>query len=95
MSAMSEDIYDEAIIDIVGPETMLSRPEIIKDIDIAHVTPRQLSYSAPFTLRGSTPRRFTYCVGRRVPQSLPGNTALGDSSRASNNSKQVRCASRI
>ena len=30
MSTMADDLYDEAIVDIVGPETMVSEPQIIK-----------------------------------------------------------------
>ncbi|KAI5123085.1 hypothetical protein M0805_001441 [Coniferiporia weirii] len=57
MSAMTEGVYDEAVIDIVEPETMLSEPIIIKDINTATVTLRQLSFSTPFELRGTSVRR--------------------------------------
>jgi hypothetical protein len=30
MAAMSEGLYDEAIVDVVGPETVASKPYIIK-----------------------------------------------------------------
>ena len=30
MSVMSEGLYDEAIIDVVGPDTLLSEPFTIK-----------------------------------------------------------------
>ncbi|KAH8104934.1 S-adenosyl-L-methionine-dependent methyltransferase [Phellopilus nigrolimitatus] len=56
MTAMTDGVYDEAVIDIVGPETMLSDSVIIKDINIGTVTPKQLSFSAPFELRGTTAR---------------------------------------
>ena len=34
MSVMSEGVYDEAVADIVGPESMLSDSVIVKDMDI-------------------------------------------------------------
>jgi type I protein arginine methyltransferase len=30
MSAMSKEVYNEAIIDVVGPDTVLSEPQMIK-----------------------------------------------------------------
>ncbi|PAV16987.1 S-adenosyl-L-methionine-dependent methyltransferase [Pyrrhoderma noxium] len=57
MAPMTEGVYDEAIIDIVGPETVLSESAIVKDINIATITPRQLSFSSPFTIRGTPARR--------------------------------------
>jgi type I protein arginine methyltransferase len=30
MSVMASDLYDEAIIDVVGPETLLSTPVVVK-----------------------------------------------------------------
>ena len=58
MSVMSEGVYDEAVADIVGPESMLSDSVIVKDINCGTIHPHQLSFSAPFTLRGTTPRRM-------------------------------------
>ncbi|THH06140.1 hypothetical protein EW145_g4285 [Phellinidium pouzarii] len=57
MSAMAEGVYDEAVVDIVEPETVLSDSAIIKDINTASVTARQLSFSAPFELHGTSVRR--------------------------------------
>lgn len=34
LSAMAADLYEEAIIDVVGPDTVLSAPYIIKVEDI-------------------------------------------------------------
>ena len=37
MSVMAADLYEEAIIDVVGPETLLSEPVTVKVIEIASV----------------------------------------------------------
>lgn len=57
MSVMADGVYEEAIADIVGQDEMLSDSVIVKDINCGTVTPRQLSFSAPFELRGTSPQR--------------------------------------
>ncbi|KAI0045880.1 S-adenosyl-L-methionine-dependent methyltransferase [Auriscalpium vulgare] len=57
LSTMSEAVYDEAIMDIVGPETMVSNAYAVKDIYLRDVTTRQLDFSAPFTLVSTAERR--------------------------------------
>ncbi|KLO06976.1 S-adenosyl-L-methionine-dependent methyltransferase [Schizopora paradoxa] len=57
MSPMAEEVYDDAIVDVVGPETLLTEPVIIKDIDISTATVKQLNFTASFTLKSSTPKR--------------------------------------
>lgn len=37
MSVMSQELYDEAIIDVVGPRTMLSSPSLIKVMSLVLV----------------------------------------------------------
>ncbi|KAI0917627.1 hypothetical protein AcW1_007211 [Taiwanofungus camphoratus] len=57
LSYMATDIYDEAIVDVVGAETMLSDPYTIKDLCIGNITPKQLDFSSPFTLVSNAERR--------------------------------------
>ncbi|RDB14874.1 Protein arginine N-methyltransferase 3 [Hypsizygus marmoreus] len=57
LSAMADDLYDEAIVDVVGPNTMLSEPYTVKDLILSEVTPRQLDFSSSFTLVSTTERR--------------------------------------
>lgn len=57
MSAMTEGIYDEAIVDYVDADQMLTESEIVLDIDTRTVRASQLSFSAPFELHGRAARR--------------------------------------
>jgi len=57
MSTMAEDLYDEAIIDVVGPETLLSAPYPVKDLLLGEITTKQLNFSSPFTLVSTAPKR--------------------------------------
>ncbi|TFY63817.1 hypothetical protein EVJ58_g3025 [Rhodofomes roseus] len=57
LSAMGTDVYDDAIVDVVGPETVISEPCTVKDLDLASITPKQLDFSAPFTLTSTSPQR--------------------------------------
>jgi len=54
---MAEDLYGEAIVDVVGPNTMLSAPYTIKDLLLGEITPRQLDFSSSFTLVSTAERR--------------------------------------
>lgn len=54
---MTEGIYDEAIIETVDADQMLTESEIVLDIDMQHVRTSQLSFSAPFELHGRAARR--------------------------------------
>ena len=69
---MSENLCDEAIVDVVGPNDMLSAPyairvlllinsfpqfNIVQDLLLSEVTPRQLDFSATFTLKSTAERR--------------------------------------
>ncbi|KAJ7644712.1 protein arginine N-methyltransferase [Roridomyces roridus] len=57
MSAMKEGLYDDAIVDVVGPDTLLSEPYTVKDLHLGVITPRQLSFISPFTLTSTASRR--------------------------------------
>ncbi|KAF8993501.1 protein arginine N-methyltransferase [Cyathus striatus] len=57
MSVMTETLYDDAIVDVVGPETVLSDPVFIKDLFLGDITPRQLDFSSSFTLISTVDRR--------------------------------------
>ncbi|KAK0449453.1 S-adenosyl-L-methionine-dependent methyltransferase [Armillaria borealis] len=57
LSAMADDMYDEAIIDVVGPETIISAPYTIKDLYLGNISTRQLNFSSPFTLVSRADRR--------------------------------------
>ncbi|KAE9402260.1 S-adenosyl-L-methionine-dependent methyltransferase [Gymnopus androsaceus JB14] len=57
MSVMAEDSYDEAIIDVVGPHTMLSAPCVVKDLHLSSITSRQLDFTSAFKLTSSVDRR--------------------------------------
>ncbi|PCH40423.1 arginine N-methyltransferase 3 [Wolfiporia cocos MD-104 SS10] len=57
LSAMANEVYDDAIVDVVGPETMVSAPYTIKDLNLGSVTPAQLDFAAPFTLTSTAERR--------------------------------------
>ncbi|KAJ3735931.1 S-adenosyl-L-methionine-dependent methyltransferase [Lentinula guzmanii] len=57
MSAMAEELYQEAVIDVVGSHTMLSAPCIVKDLYLSSVTTRQLDFTSQFRLISSVDRR--------------------------------------
>ncbi|KZT08853.1 S-adenosyl-L-methionine-dependent methyltransferase [Laetiporus sulphureus 93-53] len=50
LSAMGNDVYEDATVDVVGPETMLSEPCMIKDLYLPNINPKQLDFSVPFKL---------------------------------------------
>ncbi|KAJ7505877.1 S-adenosyl-L-methionine-dependent methyltransferase [Mycena galericulata] len=57
LSTMAKDLYDEAIVDVVGPDTLLSAPYIIKDLHLGAITARQLDFVSSFTLVSTAERR--------------------------------------
>ncbi|KAL6300670.1 S-adenosyl-L-methionine-dependent methyltransferase [Sparassis latifolia] len=57
LSAMGRDVYEDAIVDIVGPETIYSEAYTIKDLYLGDVISRQLDFSTPFTLVSTAERR--------------------------------------
>jgi len=60
MSIMAENVYDDAVIDVVGPGKLLSEPFIIKDIFIKDATTRQLDFSSKFMLTSTVERRSKF-----------------------------------
>ncbi|KAH9922941.1 S-adenosyl-L-methionine-dependent methyltransferase [Fomitopsis serialis] len=57
LSAMGTNVYEDAIVDVVGPEAVLSEPCTVKDLHLASITPKQLDFSAPFTLTATSLQR--------------------------------------
>ncbi|KAI0329044.1 S-adenosyl-L-methionine-dependent methyltransferase [Cubamyces sp. BRFM 1775] len=57
LSAMGKDVYDEAIVDVVGSETVLSEPVVVKDLYLGNITAKQLDFSSPFTLVSTAERK--------------------------------------
>ncbi|KAG5654314.1 hypothetical protein H0H81_004733 [Sphagnurus paluster] len=57
LSTMATDLYDEAIVDVVGPKTVLSNAYTIKDLFLGEITARQLDFSSSFTLVSTAERR--------------------------------------
>jgi len=57
LSTMANSLYDEAIIDVVGPDTIVSEPYVIKDLHLNEIVPRQLDFSSSFTLVSTAERR--------------------------------------
>jgi len=56
-STMSHELYDEAIVDVVGPETLLSAPYTVKDLHLGAITARQLDFVSSFKLVSTVERR--------------------------------------
>ncbi|KIO25717.1 hypothetical protein M407DRAFT_75351 [Tulasnella calospora MUT 4182] len=50
MSAMAEEVYDEAVSEVVKEECMLGEAITIKDIPVQHIAIRQLDFVSQFTL---------------------------------------------
>jgi len=57
MSTMAHGVYDDAVVDVVGPETMVSKPHVIKDLHLGAITPRQLDFSSSFNLVSTAERK--------------------------------------
>ncbi|KAK2465278.1 hypothetical protein APHAL10511_002632 [Amanita phalloides] len=57
MSIMTDDIYGEAIVDVVGPDALLSAPFTVKDIVVNNATTRQLDFSSNFALSSTAGKR--------------------------------------
>ncbi|KAJ7868782.1 protein arginine N-methyltransferase [Mycena olivaceomarginata] len=52
LSTMSQDLYDEAIVDVVGPETILSTPSVVKVL-----SPSPSTFVSSFKLECTVERR--------------------------------------
>jgi len=57
LSVMADGLYDEDIVDVVGPDAIVSEPYVIKDLLLKDIVPRQLDFSSPFTLVSNADRR--------------------------------------
>ncbi|KAF7964712.1 hypothetical protein HWV62_3685 [Athelia sp. TMB] len=57
LSTMAGGVYDEAVVDVVGPDAIISKPYVIKDLNLGTITPRQLDFSSSFTLVSTAERR--------------------------------------
>ncbi|KAI6039613.1 S-adenosyl-L-methionine-dependent methyltransferase [Pisolithus marmoratus] len=57
LSEMAKEVYDDAIVDIVPPESIVSSPCIIKDLHLNTITPRQLDFKSSFSLTCTSPMR--------------------------------------
>ncbi|KAG8988368.1 hypothetical protein FRB90_002795 [Tulasnella sp. 427] len=50
MTAMAEEVYDEAVSEVVKEDCMLGEAATVKDIPVQHIAIKQLDFVAPFTL---------------------------------------------
>ncbi|THH29363.1 hypothetical protein EUX98_g4825 [Antrodiella citrinella] len=50
LSAMGTDVYEDAIVDVVGSNTLSSEPVVVKDLYLNEVAARQLDFSSSFKL---------------------------------------------
>ncbi|KAI5995140.1 S-adenosyl-L-methionine-dependent methyltransferase [Pisolithus albus] len=57
LSEMAKEVYDNAIIDVVPPESIVSAPCPIKDLHLRTITPRQLDFKSSFSLTCTSPMR--------------------------------------
>ncbi|KAI6027839.1 S-adenosyl-L-methionine-dependent methyltransferase [Pisolithus microcarpus] len=57
LSEMAKEVYDNAIIDVVSPESIVSAPCPIKDLHLRTITPRQLDFKSSFSLTCTSPMR--------------------------------------
>lgn len=56
---MAGEVYEDAIVDVIGPETIISNTAIIKDLYLQKITPRQLDFSNSFELKVTSAKRTT------------------------------------
>ena len=57
MSVMAKGLYDEAIVDVVGPHALMSEPCVVKDLHLSTITTKQLDFSSSFSLVSTVERR--------------------------------------
>ncbi|CAE6434378.1 unnamed protein product [Rhizoctonia solani] len=55
MSSMAKEVYDDALIEVVSADAVLTNDDLIKDIPIQRVTRKNLDFSSPFVLTASRP----------------------------------------
>ncbi|KAF9232315.1 S-adenosyl-L-methionine-dependent methyltransferase [Melanogaster broomeanus] len=54
LSEMAHEVYNEAIVDVVGPDSVVSEPCLLKDLNLKSITSRQLDFTSPFTLTSTS-----------------------------------------
>ncbi|QRV77095.1 protein arginine N-methyltransferase 3 [Ceratobasidium sp. AG-Ba] len=57
MSSMATEVYDDALIEVVNSDAVLTNDCIIKDLPIQRITTRNLDFSSPFVLNATRPGR--------------------------------------
>ncbi|KAG8790826.1 hypothetical protein FRC12_010906 [Ceratobasidium sp. 428] len=88
MSSMAKEVYDDALIDVVSANAVLTNDCLIKDLPIQRITTRNLDFSSPFVLHASRPGKahafllyfdtwFT-TDGADVPRDAPVTIAKGE-----------------
>ncbi|CUA74805.1 protein arginine N-methyltransferase 3 [Rhizoctonia solani] len=55
MSSMAKEVYDDALIEVVSADAVLTNDDLIKDVPIQRVTPKNLDFSSPFVLTATRP----------------------------------------
>ncbi|KAG9088709.1 hypothetical protein FRC07_012482, partial [Ceratobasidium sp. 392] len=88
MSSMAKEVYDDALIDVVSANAVLTNDCLIKDLPVQRVTTRNLDFSSPFVLHATRPGKahafllyfdiwFT-TDGADVPRDTPVTIAKGE-----------------
>ncbi|KAG8214938.1 S-adenosyl-L-methionine-dependent methyltransferase [Butyriboletus roseoflavus] len=57
LSEMAHDVCKDAIIDVVGLESVISEPCLLKDLHLRSITARQLDFASSFSLTSTSPMR--------------------------------------
>ncbi|KIY60815.1 arginine N-methyltransferase 3 [Cylindrobasidium torrendii FP15055 ss-10] len=57
MTTMAKEVYNEAVIDVVGPHTVLSTPFVVKDLLIGEIITKQLNFHSTFQLTTTVERK--------------------------------------
>jgi protein arginine N-methyltransferase 3 len=83
LSVMANDVYEEAIVNIIGPNSMASKPYLLKDLHLKDITTCQLDFTTQFTLISTTAKctkihafvlyfdMFFMTTGEPVPPEVP------------------------
>ncbi|KAG9110666.1 hypothetical protein FRC07_008171, partial [Ceratobasidium sp. 392] len=88
MSSMAKEVYDDALIDVVSANAVLTNDCLIKDLPVQRITTRNLDFSSPFVLHATRPGKahafllyfdiwFT-TDGVDVPRDAPVTIAKGE-----------------
>ncbi|KAF8837755.1 S-adenosyl-L-methionine-dependent methyltransferase [Paxillus ammoniavirescens] len=57
LSEMAQEVWNEAVVDVVGPDSVVSEPYLLKDLHLKTITPRQLDFTSTFTLTSTSSMR--------------------------------------